>query len=252
MKISYQDSIVAFVDVLGFSRIVYGSDKSHIEAYFTYVVDDLKGQVGSTGFQYLLISDAIVVSAPNTLTNLTGLVKLLSKIQAKLLSRGILTRGGIASGDLHVDRDSSVVVGPGLIRAYELERAANYPRIIIDRRFIPLYQTGTQRLIAEFGEWLACDDVEKYADGAIYINYPRYVVIHNTFYLNNRMADILAMFKEEYYGNEHFAKYDWLLRHLVIQFTRSLDEGALQSNQTRQTKTKLRKIRDVLPRFSEL
>ena len=55
----------------------------------------------------------------------------LRAIAFRLLRLGFLVRGGIARGDLfhHVGK----VVGPALIKAYELEnKKAVYPRIIID------------------------------------------------------------------------------------------------------------------------
>jgi hypothetical protein len=252
MKIKYQDSLVAFVDVLGFSRLVYASDNTHIEAYFNYVVDDLKGHFAGTSFEYLLISDSIVVSAANSLANLKILVKLLSKIQAKLLSRGILMRGAIANGDLYVNRIGNVVVGPGLIRAYEMENSAIYPRIIIDRNFISLYYGSTKRMIDDFSNWLTTDEIEKYADGAIYVNYPRYVANNNASYGDNRMENILALLKEHYYSNEHYAKYDWLLVHLIYQFNLSVKESAEEGSPSRNRKTRTRRILKVLPRFLEM
>jgi len=252
MKIKYQDSIVAFVDVLGFSRLVYASDNTQIEAYFTYVVDDLKLQLAGTGFEYLLISDSIVVVARNSLPNLKILVKLLSKIQAKLLSRGILMRGAISLGSIHVDRDTSIVVGPGLIRAYELERSATYPRIILDRAFIPLYYGSTKGLMDDFGDWLAVDAIAKYADGVLYINYPRYLAMHNTFYLNGRMDKVITMFNEHYYSDQHYKKYDWLLTHIVHQLSVCLDHDLKEVNPSKQTKAKIKKIQNVLPKFLAL
>ena len=37
MKIKFTDKIVAFIDVLGFSNIVYSQDNSRIQEYFSYV-----------------------------------------------------------------------------------------------------------------------------------------------------------------------------------------------------------------------
>ena len=252
MKIKYQDSIVAFIDVLGFSRLVYASDNTQIEAYFTYVVDDLKQQLTGTGFEYLLISDSIVVVANNDLLNLKILVKLLSKIQAKLLSRGVLLRGAISAGPLHVDRDTSIVVGPGLIRAYELERSAIYPRIILDRGFIPHYYGSTNGLLDDFSDWLTVDAIPRYADGVLYINYPRYLAMHNTFYLNGRMDKVISMFKDHYYSNEHYEKYDWLRAHIVHQLNACLDHDLGADNPSKQTKAKIKKIQAVLPKFLAL
>ena len=253
MKIKYRDSIIGFVDVLGFSQLVSESDNTNIETYFNYVINDLKKHFVGTRFKYLLISDSIVISAPNSLDNFKILVKVLSIIQAKLLSRGVLLRGAIASGALYVNKTNNVVVGPGLIRAYALESTADYPRIIIDRALIPHYYSSTQTMLDDFEHWLTCDLTTHFSDRTvIYINYMRYVARHNAFFSRNWMELILETLKKNYYSNKHFQKYDWLLSHLVHQLKEAVREAEEASRLSARGRVKLRKTREILPRFLEM
>jgi hypothetical protein len=97
------------------------------------------------------ISDAIVVSIPERATfcgrrkgkifGLRVLIETVLWIQRELVQLGILTRGGISAGLLH--HSDSVVIGPGLVQAYELERdAAHYPRVVVDEKLLPTILRG--------------------------------------------------------------------------------------------------------------
>src|SRR5690606_36928579 len=52
--------------------------------------------------------------------------------QVELLARGILIRGGISMGDVHVDAGKGVWFGPGIVSAYQLELDADFPRVVLD------------------------------------------------------------------------------------------------------------------------
>src|SRR5436190_15478207 len=144
MKIDYKKKLVAFVDVLGFSEIVYNSDNERIESYYTYLESRFKDHISKTKLQYLFISDSIVVSADDSKENLFELTRLLTKIQCNLLIDKIIVRGAISFGNLYVNNEGNVIVGDALIKAYQLESHAINPRIIIDRQLIKKYFTGTE------------------------------------------------------------------------------------------------------------
>lgn len=127
------------MDVLGFSELVYNKDRSRIESYFSYIESDLNKHLSKNKFNYLVISDSIVISAKKTKENLSELVFLVSKIQYQLILKGILVRGAISFGKLYINKSSNIIVGPGLINAYRLESSAKYPRIILDRQIIQSY-----------------------------------------------------------------------------------------------------------------
>lgn len=47
MKISYKDRIVAFIDVLGFSALVYSTSTQPIQTYFDYVLEEFTEELVS-------------------------------------------------------------------------------------------------------------------------------------------------------------------------------------------------------------
>lgn len=61
MKISYQDRMVAFIDVLGFSSLVYSKSIEPIQNYYRYVLEEFTEDLKHYQFRYYLISDSIVV-----------------------------------------------------------------------------------------------------------------------------------------------------------------------------------------------
>lgn len=85
-------------------------------------------------------SDSIVVSIKVEDKEIneafSTLITNLSLIGVKLLSEGVLLRGGITIGNL-LHHDNGIVMGQALIDAYELERKySKYPRIILSDRLI--------------------------------------------------------------------------------------------------------------------
>ncbi len=211
MEVKYEQRIVAFVDVLGFSNLVYSKTTDLISKYFTFVVEDFQNAVAKHGFQFLIISDSIVLSTPDTKENLKTIVVILYRLQQKLLEEeGILIRGGISHGELHLDRDSNIIVGQGLINAYKLESDASYPRVILDRSFIPKYYTGTADLVTDL-HWVRHEPLSPYPADFVFLDYGKGI----GFSIQKRKFDqIIKTLREHYYKNEHIEKYEWLKVYL--------------------------------------
>jgi len=211
MEVKYENRIVAFVDVLGFSNLVYSKTTELISKYFSFVVDDFRDAVEKHGFKFLIISDSIVLSAPDTKEDLRTTVKILYRLQQKLLEEeGILIRGGLSYGELHMEADDNIIVGPGLINAYNLESSATSPRIIIDRSFIPKYYTGTADLIADL-LWVRYEQCTPYLADFVFLDYGKGI----GFSCQKRKLDrIIQALRENYYKNEHIDKYEWLKVYL--------------------------------------
>lgn len=252
MKIKYQNNIVAFLDVLGFSNLVFSSNTKSIEEYFEYIQADFKNQSVKHDFKYLLISDSIVISCDNTELNFRSLVKILSRIQSKLLSKQILIRGGISYGDLYINKTKNIVVGPALINAYNLEKRAVYPRIIIDRKFINYFEEGTEYFINKFSNWLIPDTINSTSDGFLFINYFRFLVTYNTFFKNDRSSQILQLIKDNYYSNTHFIKYDWLLKSLIKELKFSIDLFSKNDTTSQGSRNKNKKAITLLQKLQEI
>ncbi len=216
------------MDVLGFSNLVYNKDQSKIEQYFSYLLSDFSTHLSTRKFKFLLISDSIVVSTRNTKENLSELVFIIGKIQYELLLKGILVRGAISSGNLYINKLNSVIVGPGLINAYKLEKVAKYPRIILDRKLISTFFESTSAFLdymnrifeEQYGEQEGNVKFDnRLGDGMPYLNYVRKVVRYGPTYHRNNPEQVIKLFASNFYSNEHFEKYNWLLKELLEELS---------------------------------
>jgi hypothetical protein len=147
--IEYEKSFVAFLDVLGFKKMVLSrktEDKQKIDQYFGIVNSaikylkniDRKKKIGS-----IIISDSIILSVPHGSTKhdnlkiLRSLCIAVGIIQQNLSLKNIWLRGAICSGFNYFNAERSQVVGPAFINAYILEdKSAINPRVIIDSQII--------------------------------------------------------------------------------------------------------------------
>ena len=149
----YEERYVAFIDILGFSSLVNRAEKdssllerlaSALEEQGIYSeIEKSMETLGSKDPRYFFknmfrmstFSDNILISTKINPIGL-GLITTLSTIICnRLLHQGIFTRGAISKGKLI--HTNTMVLGTGLIRAYELEKAAAiYPRILIDESVV--------------------------------------------------------------------------------------------------------------------
>ncbi len=136
----YEDLFLAYVDILGFKKMVADSEKKDtnmfdkIEKALATINREKSSDKGEIVFKVTTFSDNIVIScsADGGLTAFCTLIKKLIKLQATLLRDGVLVRGGIAKGLAHHVED--MVFGPAMVDAYELEsKYAVYPRIIVEK-----------------------------------------------------------------------------------------------------------------------
>lgn len=135
----YEDRLVAFVDILGFSDMVSSSALDakklrHITAALQSLYDKIwqwETDGAYSSFAFTQFSDSIVISSlAGTADSFEMLQQLLLGVTELVDKYEVLVRGGIARGPLIHDRE--MVVGPAMIEAYRLEsKMAKYPRIII-------------------------------------------------------------------------------------------------------------------------
>ena len=138
---AYEDRIVAFIDILGFSDMVAGTEADvHKLRHLTTALDELYNKIwlweadGSySPFAFTQFSDSIVISSlADSPDSFEMLMQLLIGIMELVDKYDILVRGGIARGSLI--HDTTMLVGPAMVRAYELEsKKAVYPRIILEK-----------------------------------------------------------------------------------------------------------------------
>ncbi|MGH9669479.1 MAG: hypothetical protein ACRD3A_05130 [Terriglobales bacterium] len=148
---AYQDALVVYSDMLGFKDLVERSTSGELSvSYVRDVLARLKAQLSpghliapdadgtpTTFFQSHTFSDHVVRCLPvgkNQQEQCAQEFFHLARIQGLLAIEGILIRGGITFGRVFVD--SSFVFGPALVRSYELEQNAIYPRLVIDKDLV--------------------------------------------------------------------------------------------------------------------
>ena len=146
--IDFQNSAVAFVDILGFCNLVHSattetSKREELEelvGLLEGVVPLLDCNVDSNLDKSLIpkhiyVSDCIVLSAPLLASDpthkdydgLAAVVLRCVQITHRLLERGYLVCGGIAVGP--VWQTANNIVGPAYANAYKTERKTGRPRI---------------------------------------------------------------------------------------------------------------------------
>lgn len=167
---NYQEHIVCFVDLLGFSEANYNNEVTKHK-----VLDLLMSLATSRGDFNIntktekhghsttirpaisTFSDHIVISYPvNSLKEhsiedmmiISFLQKKIGLIANKAIPEGFLLRGGITSGLLY--HNQGIVFGEALIEAYNMEsKIAFYPRIIISEKVISKWKIHSHEIVNE-------------------------------------------------------------------------------------------------------
>mgnify|MGYP002510084474 FL=1 len=137
---SYEERVVAFVDILGFSAMVnksFNNEEEYEKIKFALeTIQNVKKISDINDAKVTTFSDSIIISYPAKARDPLFYILIdLIHLQLNLLQQGILVRGGIAKGKVrHV---KEMVFGPAMISAYELEnKYAVYPRIIVEKELV--------------------------------------------------------------------------------------------------------------------
>lgn len=193
-NITYQNGIVAFIDILGFKEIVKKSERNPRQLRTVYQsleflkkrelpdkwnlqlveIEEDTQYKGISDFDIVnrtfssAFSDSIVVTVNvddnNIHASLSTLLSNLSFVGSKLIIDGILIRGAITVGKI-IHTPTGIVFGQGLIDAYHLEtRAAKYPRIILSDNIISKlnYPLETKRDRFPYHQYL-----KRFTDGCV-------------------------------------------------------------------------------------
>jgi hypothetical protein len=138
----YEQRLILFIDFLGFKEIVARTE--HDPAALRRLVAALNdvGRIGEGATfrsqRVTQFSDSVVLSY--RVSEPSGVFWMLNTMALTVISlagRGFLLRGAVTIGALHHTRCH--VVGPAMVRAYEMESTeARHPRVIVDPAVIPL------------------------------------------------------------------------------------------------------------------
>lgn len=145
--IKYEDSFVAFLDVLGFTDLVKNNNTDKINMYLNKVEEAMLGlkkelKNNSVEINHIIISDSIIISIEqkkdikNNIGILRNLCSTICIIQSYLSLFDIWLRGAISSGESYFNKEKNQIIGKAYINAYLLESEISNPQVIIDNRVI--------------------------------------------------------------------------------------------------------------------
>lgn len=138
-------SIVAFVDILGFSNMVKSDceNKSDSIKYFEILREINKETQRIGACNVTQFSDSVIFSLPLSQDNYIKMIKILAEYQRELLYHNIICRGAVAYGKHYKEDD--FMFSQALIEAYQLEsKDAIYPRIIISKNLLEYFKPTIQ------------------------------------------------------------------------------------------------------------
>ena len=131
----FQYYFVAYIDILGFSKMVESDIQTdHPNLFLTKLFNVYETTRNSFGnhqnLQVIQFSDSVVFAIPNTEENFSRFINIIGQFQYNLFSQGLLCRGGISFGKHYYN--NGFLFSGGLIEAYLIERTlSRYPRIAI-------------------------------------------------------------------------------------------------------------------------
>lgn len=166
---------VAYLDILGISNRIKSNKTAQLESLnvlhnlYTHIIGLSSSENGIKkyeGIKFKIFSDNIIIakelSGQAQADDVTILLNCVSNFLCAAVGDtvGWLVRGGVTIGDFYID--DTIVWGPALLRAYELEdKIANYPRVILDDSITYLLKSNSMGL----------DFILQDEDGMNYLNY---------------------------------------------------------------------------------
>lgn len=181
----YKEHVIVFLDIIGFKDKVRRAKKDPSEIReIGETLQDVKRWVSQlkdysqglmAGFMF---SDTIVISCPCGSSKIPAPVNIALSatvgLQYKLTLKGHFLRGAIAIGD-HFEEDD-IMFGPAFIQAYEMEKIAVWPRVIVHpmavvRSFSQLQRKTIRRSPTDFERLLWALTLRRDASGLTYLDY---------------------------------------------------------------------------------
>ena len=151
----YKECYIAVLDLLGFKDALNNTTCETITSIFDEINEDYNTTYDGTDIPIIepgaikkkVMSDTVCFYVETTVSNaLPALIATCDYFQIRMLrlDKPMLSRGAIVKGELYHDKD--VLFGNGFVHAYNMqEKAAIYPRVIIDCTIIKDYQAEDSR-----------------------------------------------------------------------------------------------------------
>jgi hypothetical protein len=231
----FQERAVAFLDVLGFTRLIQDAETlPHKQPELFGIINVLDGHVKFDNQRvavevpdpvkpkYIFISDSIIFSVPLRHGRYDGLAIVVAKtiqIAHKLLQTGYLLQGGINVGSAwHTE---SNIFGTGYIKAWQTQHSLKQPQVVLTNEAEAHWQNN---LASKVGELCFRD-----ADGKLNVD------ILNPNYLDSRLTQILGGTEDQFRayrnrittqqasfdtGSSPRQKWDWAAEYFNVTLRR--------------------------------
>lgn len=153
-QLAYENRLVAFLDLLGFSRIVLDRQDHDVEFVVNLIPDMIRthqANVLRDDLQITCISDSIILSVKaepdDILKDLFNVCVIVGRLQHELALNGYYMRGGISVGKMVHDSKRNLIVGPAYIQSYLLEEEkCIVPRVVIGEEVVDFYGKDFKRM----------------------------------------------------------------------------------------------------------
>lgn len=215
LGLKYENRVVLFLDILGFRNHIFNSihDKNTFNNICQVIekINTYQDKFGKIPFREVTtFSDSIVISYPIDNMFLKRILHEIRDLVLILLEYDFVCRGGIGFGELY--HKGSVVFGPAMAKAYELEsKHAIFPRVIICNEDVVKYSLNH----------LECD-IQEDEDGYYYFN------IFNFYYSESGQMMYISQFlksKLEKIINTNISNSDERIRDKYKWLSNKLTEG---------------------------
>ena len=148
MEQKYENRLVAFIDILGFSNLILRSEKEPARIpWLLNILNAIKYNEGikerfsknlDVRMEFTAFSDCFVLSSIIPEDPVNASLYQIALICTLLLKSGLFARGAVVEGNIY--HRENVVLGPGLLDAYGKEqKEAIYPRIIVSKNLVKKY-----------------------------------------------------------------------------------------------------------------
>jgi hypothetical protein len=181
MMASYTERYVAFLDMIGFKDLIQRSVGETASVTVEQIREVLKipepaqeeqivlgriGDISKSGHRLVAFSDSVVISTEATDQGLMHLLHYVEKIGFRLVHLGTLYRGGIDRGLVY--HDSGQVFGPAVIAAIEIEKLAQWPRVVLSDAVVKAGRSAPPPVDTIFQHFTRRDE-----DGKVFVHYLR-------------------------------------------------------------------------------
>jgi len=241
MNTVYKDRYIVFIDILGFKDIVNKSNNDNKKA--KEILENLKYierikkendevfNLTSINRKVTIFSDSIIISYPSLNARSSCFLSLVLDIiyvSIKLLDKSIYIRGGMTYGKLY--HEDNICFGPAMIKAYNLEQEAIYPRIIVDNLAI---EKGLEQPGLDGGK-ITDDDINEVLiteNGISYIDFlysalEEFEEINEYIdYLENIRKNLIFHLKNRSYTPKVLEKYEWFKDYYNNSIERIIKES---------------------------